>query len=97
MDFKGQKTSEYISTVLVSVFAAVAFVLGYVLQSFNLMMALFTAGVGLAFLITVPDWWVYNQHPLEWLPPLSGRAAATKQQQQRRRQSPNPSNLWGFL
>ena len=51
-----QKLAEQLYIAIISVFGAAAFLLGYSLQSFNLMMAVFAAGVGLACLLTVPDW-----------------------------------------
>ena len=69
MDFRGQKVSERAIQVVLAVFAVAAFLFGYGLQSFQLMMVIFSSGLGITFLATVPNWPVYNRHPVAWLPP----------------------------
>ena len=39
------------------------------------MVALFTGGCAVAFVATVPDWPVFNKHPIAWLPPKEQQAA----------------------
>lgn len=99
MDFKGQKLSEQLSMLIVSVFAAAAFVAGYLLENFNLMMSIFLTGSGLALVACVPDWPIYNRHPVTWLPPreAGGGESGAAGKQQRRKPARSPSNLWGFL
>lgn len=50
-------------------FAVVGFVTGYVLESFQTMLIIYAAGVVLTSLITIPNWPVFNRHPLNWLEP----------------------------
>lgn len=64
-----QKLAEQLYMLIISVAAVVGFLAGYVEQSFNLMLGIFAAGVGLACLATVPDWPWFNRHPLTWLKP----------------------------
>lgn len=66
MDFRGQKLSEKIAQIVVALFAALAFSVGYIVQDFSLMLVIFASGVGVAFLITVLDWPMYNKHPVAW-------------------------------
>uniref|UniRef100_A0A7S0N199 Signal peptidase complex subunit 1 n=1 Tax=Pyramimonas obovata TaxID=1411642 RepID=A0A7S0N199_9CHLO len=67
MDFKGQKLSEIFYQFTVVIFAIISFLLGYIFGSFRLMMLTYGAGVALAFVISVPDWPYFNQHPLTFL------------------------------
>ena len=69
MDFKGQNLSESLGQYLVIAFAGLSFLLGYFLQSFSLMMKVFTGGVGVAFVATVVDWPIYNKNPVAWRRP----------------------------
>lgn len=73
MDFKGQKLSERLSQIIMTLFAVVGFVAGYLRQDFDLMIKIFWSGVGLAFVVTALDWPIYNKNPVEWRRP---RAAA---------------------
>lgn len=75
MDFQGQKEAEQWTTRLLVAFAALGFLLGYALGSFQLMVIVYSAGGVAALALVVPDWPMFNKHPVEWLPPL-------KQQQQ---------------
>lgn len=71
MDFQGQKAAEqWISRVLVC-FAAIGFIAGYLLSNFSLMVYINLAGLAVTLLLVVPDWPFFNQHPLQWLPPLN--------------------------
>ncbi|KAI3452601.1 hypothetical protein Pfo_009265 [Paulownia fortunei] len=66
MDWQGQKLAEQLMLVF---FAAVAFITGYVLGSFQTTVLIYTAGVVLTSLITVLNWPFFNCHPLNWLDP----------------------------
>ena len=55
----------YQITVLLA--AVVSFVIGYATSSFRTMMLVYGGGVVLAFVIAVPDWPYFNQHPQRWL------------------------------
>ncbi|KAE8707285.1 putative signal peptidase complex subunit 1 [Hibiscus syriacus] len=69
MDWQGQKLVEQIMQIMLLVFAVIAFVAGYVLGSFRMMMIVYAGGVALTALITVPNWPLFNRHPLNWLDP----------------------------
>lgn len=67
MDWQGQKLAEQLMQLILVSFAAVAFVAGYVLGSFQTMLLIYAAGVGFTTIITVPNWSFFNRHPLHWL------------------------------
>ncbi|KAK9034037.1 hypothetical protein V6N11_050216 [Hibiscus sabdariffa] len=69
MDWQGQKLAEQIMQIMLLVSAVIAFVAGYVLGSFQVMMIVYAGGVTLTALITVPNWPFFNHHPLNWLDP----------------------------
>lgn len=68
VDFKGQELSEKLFQTCIVLFSAVAFVVGYSVGSFSVLMYIFGSGVALAAVISVPDYPYLNQYPLEWLP-----------------------------
>ncbi|XP_057949559.1 signal peptidase complex subunit 1-like [Malania oleifera] len=70
MDWQGQKLAEQLMQILLVAFAGVAFVTGYAVGSFRLMLLIYAAGVVLTTLITVPNWPFFNRHPLKWLDPV---------------------------
>ncbi|CAD6576711.1 MAG: hypothetical protein ASARMPRED_007837 [Alectoria sarmentosa] len=76
IDFEGQKQTEFISTVLLTVSGLFAFILGFALQ--NIYVTLWTglAGAALAFLVVVPPYPFYNSSPAKWLPSGSGIAGS---------------------
>lgn len=101
MDLNGQKLAETLCMYLVMAAALLGFAVGFLRHDFSQMMAVFTGGVGLAAAATVPDWPVFNRHPIKWLPPKE----ATEQQQQRqkggssgrKKKTASWCNLWGMF
>lgn len=69
MDWQGQKLAEHLMQIMLLAFAAVAFVAGYIMGSFQTMILIYAGGVVLTTLITVPNWPFFNRHPLNWLDP----------------------------
>ncbi|CAH1433816.1 unnamed protein product [Lactuca virosa] len=69
MDWQGQKVAEQLMQILLVVFAVAAFITGYVVGSFQLMLFVYAGGVVLTTLITIPNWPFFNKHPLKWLDP----------------------------
>ncbi|XP_008792803.2 probable signal peptidase complex subunit 1 [Phoenix dactylifera] len=69
MDWQGQKRSEILMLISLVVFGVVAFGVGYAIGSFQIMMLIYGSGVVLTALITVPNWPLFNRHPLKWLDP----------------------------
>lgn len=66
MDFKGQKQSEKLSQRMLIAFAVVSFLVGYAKSSFGLMMSLYGLGLLVTFLVTVPNWPIFNKNPIQW-------------------------------
>ncbi len=71
MDFQGQKQAEQLIYRVLTLFALAGFLAGYALGSFALMVYINAAGLALTLLLVVPDWPLFNRHPLNWLPPLN--------------------------
>ncbi|XP_075495398.1 signal peptidase complex subunit 1-like isoform X3 [Primulina tabacum] len=69
MDWQGQKLAEQLMQLMLVIFAAVAFIVGYVFGSFHTMFLIYTAGVVLTSIVTIPNWPFFNRHPLNWLDP----------------------------
>ncbi len=55
---------------------AIALIVGYFLQDIKLAVYIGLGGTALAFLLVVPAWPFFNQHPLKWLP-VGGGAQIT--------------------
>ncbi|XP_062204800.1 signal peptidase complex subunit 1-like [Phragmites australis] len=67
MDWQGQKRAEMLMQLLLVASAAAAFLAGYVLADFQLMLLVYSGGVVLTALVTVPNWPFFNRNPLKWL------------------------------
>ena len=74
-DFAGQRLAEQISTGLLSISGIVAFLVGFITQNIYHTLYLGLGGTALTFLVVVPPWPFFNQKPLPWLPPKTGRGA----------------------
>jgi len=68
IDFEGQKLSELVANIALSVVGAVAFLVGYFLQDIKSAVWITLGGTALTFVAVVPAWPWYTQHPLKWLP-----------------------------
>lgn len=71
MDYQGQKAAEQWISRLLILFAAVGFLVGYIASNFALMVYINVAGLAATLLLVVPDWPLFNQNSLQWLPPLN--------------------------
>ncbi|KAL8253558.1 hypothetical protein R6Q59_031779 [Mikania micrantha] len=69
MDWQGQKVAEQLMQIMLVVFAIAAFITGYIVGSFELMIYVYAGGVVLTILTTIPNWPFFNRHPLKWLDP----------------------------
>ncbi|KAL9267185.1 Signal peptidase complex subunit 1-like protein [Drosera capensis] len=69
MDWQGQKLAEHLLQIFLIAFAITAFIVGYSLASFQLMLAVYAGGVVLTSLMIIPNWPWFNKHPLKWLEP----------------------------
>ncbi|PRP85282.1 signal peptidase 12 kDa subunit [Planoprotostelium fungivorum] len=70
MDLKGQKLAERMYQIIIGVFAAVGWIIGFVIQDFFFTMVMFVVGCLLATILTVPEWGYLNRNPHKWLPKI---------------------------
>lgn len=69
MDWQGQKIAEQLMQIMLVVFAIGAFLTGYIMGSFQLMLFIYAGGVVLTTLIIIPNWPLFNRCHLKWLEP----------------------------
>jgi len=74
IDFEGQKRVEQIVRTTLVGATVVSFILGFVLQSLRVTFGTFGLATVVLFLVTVPPWPMYNQHPVQWLPVKESKA-----------------------
>ncbi|CRG88559.1 microsomal signal peptidase subunit SPC12, putative [Talaromyces islandicus] len=67
IDFHGQRLAETLSTVLLIISGAVAFLVGYIQQDIYLTLWIGLAGTAFTALVVIPPWPFYNQNPQPWL------------------------------
>ncbi|KAL1935908.1 hypothetical protein VTP01DRAFT_42 [Rhizomucor pusillus] len=68
IDFEGQHLADRLTHGIVGTSAVVGFVAGYATQSLQTTMLVFAGALGLAALLVLPPWPMYNRHPQKWLP-----------------------------
>jgi signal peptidase complex subunit 1 len=66
MDYRGQQFSEYLYYFLTIFFGAVAWVVGYLYNDFQMTVNGWAIGLTLAIVLCIPDWPMYNKHPVKW-------------------------------
>ncbi|RAK84544.1 signal peptidase [Aspergillus costaricaensis CBS 115574] len=71
IDFQGQRIAELLSTVLLVLSGAVAFIVGYIFQDIHLTLWVGLAGTLITGLAVIPPWPMYNKNPEKWLVPLT--------------------------
>ncbi|KAK1438149.1 hypothetical protein QVD17_03952 [Tagetes erecta] len=69
MDWQGQKIAEQLMQIMLVVFAIGAFLTGYIMGSFQLMLFIYAGGVVLTTLIIIPNWPFFNRNHQKWLEP----------------------------
>lgn len=84
MDWEGQKLAEQLMQYFLLGAALIAFLTGYFSGSYSTMLYVYLAGVVVTFLVTVPDWPLFNRNKFTWLEPMyaekpSQRLAARQQ------------------
>lgn len=70
MDFHGQKLATDIFQFVISLFAVVGLVWGYINSEVSLAFHVLGVGLALALILTVPPWGFYRRHTTKWLPAL---------------------------
>ena len=66
MDYRGQQFSEYLYYFLTIFFGAIAWFVGYFSDDFQITVYGWAVGLGLALILCIPDWPMYNKHPVTW-------------------------------
>ncbi|KAF9869203.1 microsomal signal peptidase 12 kDa subunit [Colletotrichum karsti] len=77
IDFEGQKLADLLATLVLSASGALAFVIGFFLQDIKMAVYVGLAGTAFTFLLVVPPWPFYKQHPVKWLETGSGSRNVT--------------------
>ncbi|KAJ3392979.1 hypothetical protein HDU92_008058 [Lobulomyces angularis] len=67
IDFEGQAKCEYYYKMILNLSGMIAFFAGFLKGSIHLTVALLAVGLVFAFLTTVPNWSIYNQHSIKWV------------------------------
>ena len=78
MDYKGQQLSEWIYYFLTISFGVAAWVYGFIHEDFGLTVQGWAVGLGLALIMCIPDWPIFNRAPVQWLDNLVGAPAVKK-------------------
>ncbi|KAI3336543.1 SPC12-domain-containing protein [Xylariaceae sp. AK1471] len=68
IDFEGQKLAEILATALLCIVGVISFLVGWSLQDIALALKIGLGGTALTFLVVVPPWPFFKQHPVVWLP-----------------------------
>ena len=74
MDYQGQKLSENLFYYIILLFGSVGWIYGYILQDFTYVFYSWSVGVGISLVLCVPDWPIYNKHPIKWLECIPDRS-----------------------
>jgi len=69
IDFEGQRLADSLTTALLFISGALAFIVGIATQEIHLTSYIGLGGVALTFLVVLPPWPFFNRHPIRWLPP----------------------------
>ncbi len=85
MDYRGQQFSEYLYYFLTIFFGAVAWVVGYMYNDFQLTVNGWAIGLVLAILLCIPDWPMYNKHPVKWAEKSSPKTDKQKDKKVRKK------------
>lgn len=78
MDFRGQQFSEYLYYFLTIFFGAIAWLVGYVKNDFQVTVNGWAIGLVLALILCIPDWPMYNRYPVKWAEKASESKKKTK-------------------
>lgn len=74
MDYQGQKLSENLFYYIILLFGSIGWVYGYFLQDFTYVFYSWSVGVVISIVLCVPDWPIYNRHPIKWLESIPDRS-----------------------
>jgi signal peptidase complex subunit 1 len=77
MDFSGQQLAEKIYQFLILLFGFFGFLIGFLLESFQITFYSIVVAATLSCILCVPDWNFYNKNPHNWLTPSTLIATET--------------------
>jgi len=77
MDYRGQKLSEYIYSILTILFGAIAWLIGYYKQDFSIAFHGWAVGLIISLLLCIPDWPMFNRNAVVWLEEI-GKSNSSK-------------------
>ena len=75
MDYKGHQLSENIYYFLTIICGLIAWIVGYVKEDFQLTVYGWAVGLGLSLILCIPDWPMFNRHPVQWLDEVGSRSS----------------------
>lgn len=78
MDYHGQKLAEMIYCYLIVIFGVIAWFFGYFAQDFTVTFGGWAVGLVIAMLLCVPDWPMFNRHPVPWLASIPSSKSKSK-------------------
>jgi signal peptidase complex subunit 1 len=78
MDYKGQKLAEWIYYVITILFSIIAWIVGFVMNDFMTAVYGWAIGLGIALLLTIIDWPLFNSNPVHWLKDIPDRSVKKK-------------------
>ncbi|KAI8643731.1 microsomal signal peptidase 12kDa subunit [Parasitella parasitica] len=67
IDFEGQKLAEQLTHYLLILSGIASFIVGYSMQSMQMLLIVFSAGLALTALAVIPPWPMYNKHPQSFI------------------------------
>ena len=67
MDYRGQYLAEHLYYFLTIVAGAVAWVIGWYKNDFQVAFYGWAAGLGIALVLCIPDWPMFNRNKVTWL------------------------------
>ncbi|KAJ5364710.1 microsomal signal peptidase subunit SPC12 [Penicillium cataractarum] len=78
IDFHGQRLAELLSTVLLIIFGAISFLVGYIYKDIHLTLWTGLGGTLFTALVVVPPWPFYNQNPEKWFGSVTGKVGGAR-------------------
>ncbi|TPX34858.1 hypothetical protein SmJEL517_g02583 [Synchytrium microbalum] len=79
IDFQGQKDVEKYTHTLLIFTGVTAFLIGFINQNLALTMGIMGGGLAVVFLLGLPPWPIYKQHPVKWLPKSTAAGEAQRE------------------
>lgn len=81
MDYEGQRFSYILLRIILLVFSLAAFTAGTITNNVYSCFIVYGVGFLVASIVYIPDWPMYNQHPVSWRKgKIGGEGTLTKEQ-----------------